>query len=122
MASINYDTQPQSEEEMHAIRLILSQIKQQGLDPMAFMRVHSVTNASLNDLEPIWVQVLSTNPPLLIEDLALKPSEIIQFYKLTPGSWIRSVQGYLLYHVLRKPHDNNEPALRALLHKYEIKT
>ena len=121
MASINYDTQPLSEEKMHAIRLILSQIKQQGLDPMAFMRVHSVTNPSLNDLEPIWIQVLSTNPPLLIEDLALKPSEIIQFYKLTPGSWIRSVQGYLLDHVLRKPHDNNEPALRDLLHKYEIK-
>ncbi|MFM8622686.1 MAG: CCA tRNA nucleotidyltransferase, partial [Holophagaceae bacterium] len=96
MASINYDTHPQSEEKMHAIRLNLSQIKQQGLDPMAFMRVHGLTNPSLNDLESIWIQVLSTNPPLLIKDLVLKPSEIIEFYKLTPGSWIRSVQEYLL--------------------------
>ena len=121
MASINYDTQPLSEEKMYAIRLILSQIKQQGLDPMAFMRVHCVANPSLNDLEPIWVQVLSTNPPLLIEDLTLQPTEIIEFCKLTPGSWIRSVQSHLLDHVLRKPHDNNESTLRNFLLKYEIK-
>ena len=121
IASINYDTQPLSEEKMYAIRLILSQIKQQGLDPMAFMRVHSVTNPSLNDLEPIWVQVLSTNPPLLIEDLSLKPTEIIEFYQLAPGSWIRSVQAHLLDHVLRKPHDNSESTLRGLLHHFKIK-
>ena len=121
ITAINQDTQPLSEEKIYAIRLVLSQIKQQGLDPMCFIRVHSVTNPSLCDLEPIWVQVLSTNPPLLIEDLALKPTEIIAFYNLTPGSWIRSVQGYLLDHVLRKPHENTESALKNRIFDYKIK-
>ena len=121
VTAISQDISPLTEEKMYILRLNLSQIKQQGLDPMCFLRVHSVANPSLSDLEFIWVKVLSTNPPLLIKDLVLKPSEIIEFYKLTPGSWIRSVQEYLLDHVLRNPPENTQSALRNHLSKYDIK-
>jgi tRNA nucleotidyltransferase (CCA-adding enzyme) len=121
ISTIDQHASLQTEEEISNLRLVLSQIKQQGLDPFLFLRVHSVAVPHMNGLESSWVKVLSTNPPLLIEDLALKPTEIIEFYQLTPGSWIRSVQDFLLDHVLKKPQDNNAPTLRGLLHNYKIK-
>ncbi|MFM8234511.1 MAG: CCA tRNA nucleotidyltransferase [Holophagaceae bacterium] len=117
--TILQDIPPKSDEAMYHLRLRLSQIKQLGLDPICFLRVHSVENPALENLFPIWIEILSTHPPLLVEDLALKPDGLIEFFNIAPGSWIRSVQNFLLDYILRNPNKNTPSSLKSYLRNYK---